>query len=132
MEPGQLIRSLLTQNAPVVALLGYVEAGESKYRIYPLRAPQGTPFPYVCYQVISQNADTSASCDLDDTARVQLSLFTQTYTEVCTLSQACRKALHRQRVDSVTIDLDQQLDHYSDPALCYFRTQDYLLEGLES
>ncbi|MGI4862834.1 MAG: tail completion protein gp17, partial [Janthinobacterium lividum] len=131
MEPGTLLYALLTTAAPVAALLGYVDPQlGQQYRIYPLRAPQGTPFPYACYQVISQKPDDSAQCELDDYARVQLSLFTKTYTEVCALSQATRAALHRQRVGTVAIDLDQQLDQYSDPAFCYYRTQDYLLEGL--
>jgi hypothetical protein len=133
VEPGQLLFALLSQAPDVVALLSYApKPGQTELRVYPLRAPQGTPLPYVCYQVVSQNPDTSADCDLDDTARVQLSIFAKTYAQVCTLSQACRQVLHRQRVGSIAIDLDQQIDQYSDPAVCYYRTQDYLLDGLSA
>lgn len=122
MEPGALINSLLLANAAVVALVGE--------RIYPLRAPQGTKYPYVLYQVVSGNPDTSAQCELPDTARVQLSLFCETYPSVAQVHKACRAALNGQEVGSVSILFDGYQESYQDNALCYLRTQDYLLDGL--
>ncbi|MGI4822249.1 MAG: DUF3168 domain-containing protein [Janthinobacterium lividum] len=122
MEAGQLLFSLLKQAAPVVALVGT--------KIYPLVAPQGKPRPYICYQVIDQIGNATMTCDLDDDARVQVSIFADTYDEVCAISQATRKALHGQRLGPVVIDFDGNHDHHDDRALCYFRSQDYLLEGL--
>lgn len=123
MEPGALIFSLLSQAAPVVALLST--------RIYPILAPQNTPFPYVTYQLIDQTPDGAlVDCALGDTARVQLSFFAQTYSQVCDISAACRAALQGQEIGSVTMLFDGNRDQASDPTTCYFRTQDYLLDGL--
>ena len=131
MEPGLLLFSLLTQAAPVTALLGYVDKQLGpQHRLYPLRAPEGTPLPYVVYQVVSGTADATMTCDLADEARVQLSLFAASYAQVCELHAACRAALHGQRVGTVTIDFDGFQETHDDRALCYLRTQDYLLEGL--
>ena len=122
MEPGVLIFSLLSQAAPVVALLGE--------RIYPILAPQGTPFPYATYQVISQNGNETMACVLEDDARAQLSLFAKTYPEICAISAATRAALAGQEVGTVLLTFDGNRDQASDPVTCYFRTQDYLLTGL--
>ena len=122
MEPGVLIFSLLSQAPAVVALLNT--------RIYPILAPQGTPFPYATYQVISQNGNETMACVLDDDARVQLSLFAKTYPEICAISAATRAALAGQEVGTVLLTFDGNRDQASDPTLCYFRTQDYLLTGL--
>jgi hypothetical protein len=122
VEPGVLIFSLLSQAAPVVALLGE--------RIYPILAPQGTPFPYATYQVISQNGNETMGCVLEDDARVQLSIFAKTYPEVCTISAAFRATLAGQEVGTALLTFDGNRDQASDPTICYFRTQDYLLTGL--
>lgn len=122
MEPGTLIYSLLQADAPVVALLGE--------RVYPILAPQNTPFPYVTYQVISQNGNETMGCVLEDDARVQLSIFAKTYPNVCAISAATRAALAGQEVGAVLLTFDGNRDQASDPVTCYFRTQDYLLNGL--
>lgn len=122
MEPGALIFSLLSQAAPVVALLST--------RIYPILAPQNTPFPYVTYQVISQTGNETMGCVLEDDARVQLSIFAKTYMEVWAISAATRQTLATAEVGQVLISFDGNRDQASDPTTCYFRTQDYLLSGL--
>lgn len=122
MEPGALIFSLLTQAAPVVALLGT--------RIYPILAPQGTPYPYATYQVISQNGNETMACVLEDDARVQLSVFAETYAQVCAITGATRAALAGREAQGALLTFDGNRDQPSDPTLCYFRTQDYLLTGL--
>lgn len=124
MEPGALLNSLLSQAPAVVALV--------TDRIYPLRAPQGTPYPYVLYQVVSGTPDTSAQCELPDRARVQLSLFAATYPDVTQVHKACRAALHGQEVGDVAITFDGYQESFQDGALCYLRTQDYLLDGLSA
>lgn len=132
MEPGIILYALLSQAAPVVALLGYVDKQQvQQYRIYPLRAPQNTPLPYAVYQVVSGQADATMQCDLDDNARVQLSLFAATYPGLVELHRACRAAVHGQRVGTATVDFDGWQESFQDGALCYLRTQDYLFEGLQ-
>jgi hypothetical protein len=131
VEPGAILFDLLKQAAPVVALLGYVDKQQvQQYRIYPLRAPQGTPLPYAVYQVVSGQADATMQCDLDDTARVQLSLFAATYPDITVLHAACRAAAHSKRVGTATVDFDSYQESFQDGATCYLRTQDYLFEGL--
>ena len=131
MEPGAILFNLLSQAIPVVALLGYVDkAQQPQVKIYPLRAPQNTPLPYVLYQVVSGQADASAQCELPDTARVQLSLFAATYAEIAILHQACRTALHGREMGEVSIAFDGYQESFQDNATCYLRTQDYLLDGL--
>ena len=122
MEPGELINTLLQAAAPVVALLGE--------RVYPLRAPQKTPYPYATYQVVSGQANSTSGCDLDDEARVQLSLFCATYAQVGQLHLACRRALHGKEVGTALIEFDTYQESFQDNALCFLRTQDYLLTGL--
>ncbi len=121
MEPGQLLFSLLSQAAPVTALVGT--------RIYPVVAPQGSPRPYVCYQLISRVPDGSALCQLSDVARVQLSLFADTYAQVCQLAQACRGQLHYHEQPEASLELANEFDQpHDENAACYFRSQDYLVE----
>jgi hypothetical protein len=122
VEPGALIFSLLSQAAPVVALLGT--------RIYPILAPQDAPFPYITYQVISQNGNETMGCVLEDDARVQLSIFATTYMQLWDISAATRAALAGVEVGNVLLTFDGNRDQASDPTTCYFRTQDYLLTGL--
>ena len=122
MEPGEIINTLLQADAAVVALLGE--------RVYPLRAPQNTPYPYATYQVVSGQGVSAMACDLYDEARVQVSLFAKTYPQIGQLHVACRKALHRQEVGAVSIAFDTYQENFQDNALCFLRTQDYLLDGL--
>jgi len=132
MEPGAILFDLLKAAAPVVALLGYADKQQvPQVRIYPLRAPEKTPLPYAVYQVVSGQAEATMVCDLDDNARVQLSLFAATYPQLAELHQACRAAAGGRRVGTVTIDFDGWQESFQDGALCYLRTQDYLFEGLQ-
>ena len=117
---GPLLFSLLSQAAPVAALVGT--------RIYPLRIPQEQPRPAITYQLISRVPEGSALCELDDDARVQVSLFADTYGEIEALSQAVRAVLHLNPAAPVHMSLDNEIDHHDDTADCYFRSQDYFLE----
>ena len=117
MEPGQLVFALLSQAARVVALAGT--------RIYPLRIPQGQPRPAVAFQLISNTNDGIGPCRLNERARVQVSIYADSYAETCALSGAVRAVLDGYRDGETTVDFAQQLDHYDDPAACFFRSQDY-------
>ena len=117
---GPLLFSLLSQAAPVAALVGT--------RIYPLRIPQEQPRPAITYQLISRVPDGSPICALDDVARVQLSLFADDYGQIEVLAAAVRQALHQATVQGVYLALDNEIDHHDDTADCYFRSQDYFLE----
>lgn len=129
MEPGQLLFTLLSQAAPVAALLPHVRKGKPEVKIYPVEAPQPTPLPYVCYQLISLVPDGGPLCELDDQARVQLSIYGNTYAEVCAIAKACRKALHHQAALGAWIELANQFDHPRiDASQAYYCSQDYLLE----
>ncbi len=120
MAPGELLFSVLSQAPAVGALVGT--------RIYPLRIPEGQPRPAITYQLISRVPQGRPMCDLADAARVQLSLFTDTYAQQEALAAACRQALHGYALGPVYAELSNEIDHYDEGALCYFKTQDYELE----
>ena len=131
MEPGQLLFTLLSQAAPVAALLG---APGGLVKVFPVVAPQGTPRPYVLYQLISRGpeAGSSARCQLGDVARVQLSIFSKDTTDYATLAAittALRAELdYAEPEPGVYLELDNQQDHHDERAVCLFRSLDYRVE----
>lgn len=131
MEAGQLLFALLSQAPDVVALLG---APGGQVKVFPVVAPQGTPRPYVTYQLISGGpaAGSSAHCRLGDVARVQLSIFSQDLTDYATLAAitaALRQVLdYAEPEPGVYLTFDNQQDHHDERALCLFRSLDYLVE----
>jgi hypothetical protein len=131
VEPGTLLFSLLSQAAPVVALLG---APGGVVKVYPLVAPQGAERPYVVYQLVSRmpGAGSSALCRLGDVARVQLSIFSKNTTDYATLAAitaAVRGVLdYAEPEPGVYLEPDNQQDHHDERAVCLFRSLDYLVE----
>ena len=123
MEPGLILFALLSQAAPVAALLGTA--------IYPVVAPEGQARPYVCYQLVSRVPETgsSARCRVGDVARVQLSLFADDYATLAGLTQALRGVLdYSQPEPGVYLEFENAIDHHDPLALCLFRTLDYTVE----
>lgn len=120
MEPGLLIFSLLSQSAPVTALLST--------RIFPVVAEQGQPRPYLTYQLVSRIPEGSPLCDLGDAARVQLSLFTDSYKQQAALALAVRKALNGAESGGAYLEITNELDQHDDTAACFLRIQDYRVE----
>ncbi len=128
MEPGTILYALLKQAAPVVALLNHAQAG---LRIYPVVAPENTPRPYLCYQLVSRNpeAGSSARCRLGDVARVQLAFYADSYPVLAQLTEAVRTVLdYAEPQPGVYLEPDNQQDHHDKNALCLYRTLDYLVE----
>ena len=128
MEPGQLLFSLLKAAAPVSALL---TAHNGQLKVYPLVAPQDTPRPYCCYQLISRvpESGSSALCRLGDVARVQLSLFADDYATLAMLTDAITKELdYAEPEPDVYLEPDNQQDHHDERAICLFRSLDYRVE----
>ncbi|MDO7851398.1 tail completion protein gp17 [Hymenobacter convexus] len=129
MEPGQLIFARLSQAPSVGGLLQHVRDGQPEVKIYPVQAPEETPRPYLVYQLISRVPDGSALCELDDVVRVQVSMFADTYAEICTLANALRRQLHRYETAGAALELANEFDHPKTAgALCFFRSQDYRVE----
>ena len=129
MEPGQLLFSRLNQAPSVGGQLQHVRDGQPEAKIYPVQAPEGTPRPYLVYQLISRVPDGSALCELDDVARVQVSIFADTYASICSLANAIRQQLHHYETDGAALELANEFDHPKPPgALCFFRSQDYRVE----
>jgi hypothetical protein len=129
MEAGPLLYALLSQAAPVAALLA-APAGQD-LKIYPVQAPQGTVRPYVNYQLISggPEAGSSAHCRLGDVARVQLSVFADDYPTLAAIVAALRAVLdYAEPEPGVYLTLDNQQDHFEPNALCLFRSLDYVVE----
>ncbi|MBH8569357.1 DUF3168 domain-containing protein [Microvirga sp. STS02] len=129
MEPGQLIFSRLSQAPSVGGQLQHVRDGQPEVKVYPVQAPEDTPRPYLVYQLISRVPDGSALCELDDVARVQVSIFSDTYAGICTLANAIRQQLHRYETAGAALELTNEFDHPKPAgALCFFRSQDYSCE----
>lgn len=132
MEPGAILYALLSQAAPVVALLGYVDKQQQQQvRIYPVVAPEKTPRPYLCYQLVSRNpeAGSSGGCRLGDVARVQLSFFADSYPVLAALTEAARAVLdYAEPQPGVYLEPDNQQDHHDAQALCLYRSLDYHVE----
>jgi len=132
VEPGQLLFALLSQAAPVAALLDYVDPVKGlQHRIYPLVAPQNTPRPYACFQLISlvPEVGSSKACRLGDVARVQLSLFADDYATLAALTAAVRQELdYAEPEPGVYLEYDNQHDHHDERAICLFRSLDYRVE----
>jgi hypothetical protein len=129
MEAGPLLYALLSQAAPVAALLA--APGGQDLKIYPVVAPQDTERPYVNYQLISggPEAGSSAICRLGDVARVQLSVFADDYPTLASITAALRAVLdYAEPEPGVYLTLDNQQDHYEANALCLFRSLDYVVE----
>ncbi|TVT43117.1 DUF3168 domain-containing protein [Hymenobacter setariae] len=132
VEAGAILNTLLSQAAPVVALLGYVDKDhQQQVRIYPVVAPQKTPRPYCTYQLVSlvPEAGSSAVCRLGDVGRVQLSLYADAYDTLAALTTAVRGALdYAEPEPGVFLEPDNQQDHHDKDAVCLFRSLDYLVE----
>lgn len=121
MEPGQLIHALLTQAPAVSALVGA--------RVYALRIRQGEPRPAITVQLVSDATDTLADCPGNESPRVQVSLFADTYPELCALARAVKNTLHGYRSGQLTIDYENGIDQpYEADSACYHRVQDYALD----
>jgi hypothetical protein len=128
VEPGLILNELLSQAAPVVALLDHAKVG---LRIYPLVAPEKTPRPYLTYQLVSLTPEegSSAVCRLGDVARVQLSLFADSYPMLAALTAAVRDVLdYAEPEPGVYLEPDNQQDHHDPQAVCLFRSLDYRVE----
>lgn len=128
MEPGQLLFSLLKAAAPVAALL---TASNKQVKVYPLVAPQNTPRPYCCYQLIDRVPEpgSSKACRLGDVARVQLSLFADDYATLAKLTTAITEELdYAEPEPGVYLEPVNQQDHHDERAICLFRSLDYRVE----
>jgi hypothetical protein len=121
MEPGQLIHALLLDAPAVTALV--------QARVYALRIRQGEPRPAITLQVVGDVTDTLAACPGNEAPKVQVSLFADTYPELCALARAVKNVLHGYRDGQVTIDYENGIDQpYEPDSACYHRVQDYALD----
>jgi hypothetical protein len=128
VEPGLLLFSLLSQAPDVAAQL---TAPGGLVKIFPLVAPQSTKRPYCCYQLIGGGPaeGSSAICRLGDVARVQLSIFADTYQQIADVTAAVRSVLdYAQPEPGVYMEPDNPQDHHDKDAACLFRSLDYLVE----
>ena len=121
MDVGTLIFGLLSQNATIQALCGG--------RVFPVRVPQGQAMPAVVYQLISQIPQQYIGNQRSyDLARVQISIFADSYPALAPLAAAVRLALDGYRqADIISVVLDIETDHFEDGADRYHRSQDYRL-----
>lgn len=120
MEPGLVLYSLLSQAPAVTALLGT--------RIYPVRAAQGAPRPYIVYQLVSNVPEGGPLCDMGDVARVQVSIFSDDYKTQAGIAKAVKGVLNGAETGGAFLEIENQQDFFEDQAACLHRTQDYRVE----
>tara|TARA_R110000751_G_scaffold46775_2_gene104963 strand:- start:4134 stop:4535 length:402 start_codon:yes stop_codon:yes gene_type:complete len=88
MESGLAIYNILANNSPVSAIVGT--------RIFPNVAKQTTSFPFIIYDVQSENpTDYKQGVSSLDTDNVMVSCYCKTYSEASDLAKKIRTALDR-------------------------------------
>ena len=103
-------------------------------KVYPIVAPQGAALPFITYQVIDKSDpwDTKGADSDADLARVQINIFTTTYSAANTLAASVRGILdfYTGTNNSVVVDrirfaaeydLGEDLENY------YRISQDYMI-----
>lgn len=109
MKAGPAIYGILSANAGVSALVST--------RIFPDVAAQGTAFPFVVYNLQEITpSDTKSGVSTLDEERYDIISVSTSYTEVISISEACRTALDRYSgtVNSVTVQSIQFTDFNTD------------------
>ena len=120
MDANTLIFSLLKASPVVLTVAGG--------RVFPVRIPQATSAPSVCFMLVSRMPqECMMGLRLYDKARVQVSIFADDFGTLSTLADGCRAALDGYRgPDSTTaIVLEMEHDQYEDGYDRYHRVQDY-------
>ena len=89
MEIGKAIFKILDDNSDVNALVSS--------RIYPMIARQGTDFPFIIYDVLSDEpTDYKEGVSSLDTTSIMVSVYSETYSQASDLAKKVRTALDRQ------------------------------------
>jgi hypothetical protein len=67
-------------------------------KVFPVRAPQSTQYPYVAHQLLSNRPEPQKdSASNFDFAQIQLSIYAETVTEAQDIAEAIRTGLDKQR-----------------------------------
>jgi hypothetical protein len=67
-------------------------------KVFPVRAPQSTQYPYVAHQLLSNRPEPQKdSASNFDFAQIQLSIYAETMTEAQDIAEAIRTGLDKQR-----------------------------------
>jgi hypothetical protein len=117
------IFSALSGNAELAALVGD--------NIYPVRAPQPTPPPYVVFSQVSGSVRAVMSGPSNDReARIQFDIFARRYSEVDDIRDAITTLLHGRTGQTGSTDgwfflQDNALDLYEDADRLFHAVIDY-------
>ena len=120
MDANTLIFSLLKASPVVLTVAGG--------RVFPVRIPQATSAPSVCFMLVSRMPqECMRGLRLYDKARVQVSIFADDFGTLSTLADGCRAALDGYRGQDTTtaIVLEMEHDQFEDGYDRYHRVQDY-------
>ena len=120
MDANTLLNSLL-RASPVVQSV-------ANSRVFPVRIPQSSPTPAVCFMLISRMPqECMKGLRLYDKARVQISIFADDFVTLSTLADGCRAALdgYRGQDSTTAIVLEMEHDQFEDGYDRYHRVQDY-------
>lgn len=131
MKVGLAIRSLLTSNSAVEALISG--------RVYPEQAPEGAQAPFVVYSVISNTPSDSKNGTPVDEAQVEIFSVNTTYANTNDLADKVRAALDRSKVSVSVAEGQIRVDsiHYTNEVTevntekkLYVAIQDYTIRIL--
>lgn len=120
MDANTLLNALLRASPVVQAVAGG--------RVFPVRIPQSSPTPAVCFMLVSRMPqEFTHGQRIYDKARVQVSIFADDFTTLSALADGCRAALDGYRgTDTTTaIVLEMEHDQFEDGYDRYHRVQDY-------
>lgn len=79
-----------------VELQNLLNDSNNELKIFPLKAPQGTSYPYIKYQSISVvTRSLLAHDDVSDDVRVQVDIFAKTHSETQAIAKEIRKAFRK-------------------------------------
>ena len=120
MDANTLLNALL-RASPVVQKV-------ANSRVFPVRIPQSSPTPAVCFMLVSRMPqEYTHGIRLYDKARVQVSIFADDFTTLSTLADGCRLVLdgYRDPDGTTAIVLEMEHDQFEDGYDRYHRVQDY-------
>ena len=120
MDANTLIYDLLKASPAVQTLAGG--------RVYPVRIPQATAAPSICYMLVSRMPQECMKGQrIYDKARVQVSIFGSDFSTLAAVADGCRLALdgYRAKDGTTAIVLEMEHDQFEDAGDLYHRVQDY-------
>lgn len=122
IEPT-IIFSALTSSPEVTALAGQ--------KVFPVTATQGTTFPYITYEVVSNTPERCRQGIANEAMRVQVSVFATSYKQVHALYKAVRERLEGSLSEAIKSEFLTHNDLYREEGDAYGKAIDFELINIK-